>query len=230
MNILQFINSVCGSDETLVSDGPLRCTREVKAFAYKRPDGIKVILVDTPGFGDGKEEDFKTDEEIFKMIAEFPGTLGRGGFSGVILLQSISGETQKPGSVKMIQRLCGSETMENVVVVTTRWDEFCCDTERAADPEQRLVESDQLWHDLHGARVPFFRTGFFGDKALPKDHRYQRPRAVVESLLGLEIVPGRELILYVSFLQLRLFKFLETDPRSVDAVSWEKLEPESLHS
>jgi GTPase Era involved in 16S rRNA processing len=67
----QFINSVLGKEVALVSDGSFSCTRSVEQFVYKRKDGLTVTLVDTPGFSDYGEEDYKTDAEILQMIAQF---------------------------------------------------------------------------------------------------------------------------------------------------------------
>ncbi|KAJ2934577.1 hypothetical protein H1R20_g2533, partial [Candolleomyces eurysporus] len=185
-----FINSVRGSDAALVVNSLFGSGREVEPFAYERPDGVQVILLDTPGFG-GFEKNANSDEDISRKIANFPQSQGRDSFSGVILLHSITGEAEKFGNrnsryyIRMIKRLCGNDEMANVVIVTTRWDEVD-DAENGVEAERRLVESDQLWKDLRGARVPFLRTGFFGENDLPKDERYQWPRAVVENLLGLD--------------------------------------------
>jgi hypothetical protein len=115
-------------------------------------------------------------------------------FSGVVYLHPITaapaGSTAK--NMRMFKRLCGSEQLKNVVVVTTRWDE-ACDSEEALEAaensEYSLMESEGLLKELNDAGVSFVRAGHFSDEApQPAGDQYRTPLAVVESLLGLEPV------------------------------------------
>ena len=92
----------------------------------------------------------------------------------------------------MFKRLCGSDQLKNVVVVTTRWDEVY-DTDEglagAENLESALMESEGLLKELSDVGVPFLRSGHFSDEApQPVGDQYQTPLAVVERLLDLEPV------------------------------------------
>jgi hypothetical protein len=115
-------------------------------------------------------------------------------FSGIVFLHSINagpaGNTAK--NMRMFKRLCGSEQMKNVVVVTTRWDEACYSEEALAEAEElenSLMKPEGLLKELNDAGVRFLRAGHFSEETpQPAGAQYQSPVAVVESLLGLEPV------------------------------------------
>ena len=115
-------------------------------------------------------------------------------FSGVVFLHPITaapaGSTAK--NMRMFKRLCGSEQLKNVVVVTTRWDEACYSEQglvEAEAAENSLMDSEGLLKELSVAGVPFLRAGHFNEETpQPAGDQYQSPVAVVERLLGLEPV------------------------------------------
>jgi hypothetical protein len=95
--------------------------------------------------------------------------------------------------MRRFKLLCGGGgQLKNVVVVTTGWDEVCHskkDLEEAEESENSLMESKGCLKELHDAGAHFLRAGHFSDKApQPAGDQYMSPVAVVESLLGLELV------------------------------------------
>ena len=65
----QFINKASGSGLRVGTD-LASCTAEVQLADEFTLDGRKVILVDTPGFGDT----YESDTDILKLIAAFLAT------------------------------------------------------------------------------------------------------------------------------------------------------------
>lgn len=91
--------------------------------------------------------------------------------------------------MRTLKKLCGNEKLENVVVATTRWDEFQTDGDilSAEEVEQTLTdEPGTFLKDLADEGVPFIRTGHFYDYPKSAGDRYQSPLVIVERLLGLE--------------------------------------------
>jgi hypothetical protein len=116
-------------------------------------------------------------------------------FAGIVYLHPImaaAGPAATARDMRLFKRLCGSDQLKNVVVVTTRWDEICHSEEEPAtieNLEHDLLEHESLLRELSVAGVPFFRAGHFSDGApQPAGDQYQSPLAVVERLLGLEPV------------------------------------------
>ncbi|KAJ2928558.1 hypothetical protein H1R20_g8566, partial [Candolleomyces eurysporus] len=192
-----FINAFFGKEVAQVSSETCSCTTTIEEFEYKRRDGLVVSIVDTPGFNsyDKDSRDVKTDVQILQMMSDFLDAQQdkAKGLSGIIFLHSISSGSLPQSSKKfmrMFKRLCGNDQLNNVVVVTTRWDESCYDGEtlqEAKDSEQSLVESPGFLKDLSNAGVRFLRTGHFDDEApQPRGDHYQSPLTIVEQLLGLE--------------------------------------------
>ncbi|RXW15989.1 hypothetical protein EST38_g9868 [Candolleomyces aberdarensis] len=175
-----FINAFFGKQVAQVSSETCSCTKSVEEFHYKRRDGLVVSLVDTPGFNsyDQDSQDVKTDVQILQMISTFLDAQQDKvkSFSGIVFLHSINSGSLPQTSKKFtrtFKRLCGDDQLRNVVVVTTRWDEFCYDGE--------------AFQDLSNAGVQFLRTGHFDDQApQPPGDQYQSPLTIVEQLLGLD--------------------------------------------
>jgi hypothetical protein len=83
----------------------------------------KIKLVDTPGFDDTD----RIDTEILTLIADcFQGSYeDRVFLSGIIYLHRISDVRMSGSSTKnlrLFRKLCGSDNMTSVTLVTTMWD------------------------------------------------------------------------------------------------------------
>ncbi|KAL4077615.1 P-loop containing nucleoside triphosphate hydrolase protein [Scleroderma citrinum] len=114
-------------------------------------DNNKTIkLVDTPGFDDSREN--LTDVDVLEMIASFIMIEWKRGaceLVGLIYIHRIS-DTRVGGTsqrnLRMFRKLCGDESMKNVVIVTTMWDKVT--TEEGGNREQELMSSDNLFKPL----------------------------------------------------------------------------------
>ena len=84
--------------------------------------GSSVAIVDTPGFDDS----FRSDEEIFREIANFLGCQYKLGIplKGIIYLHRIT-DNRMQGSARralsMFRSLCGEDALDHVLLATTMW-------------------------------------------------------------------------------------------------------------
>ncbi|KAF1940628.1 hypothetical protein EJ02DRAFT_406290 [Clathrospora elynae] len=137
-----------------VGHGLDSCTESVQVVPCTLEDGVKIYLVDTPGFDDS----YRSDSEILREVALWLNKAHASDLklSGIILLQRIS-DVRVGGSgiknIKMFQKLCGDDTLASVVLATTMWDMAL---EKAAiDREKELKQQPQLWKRMidYGSQV-----------------------------------------------------------------------------
>ncbi|KAJ2912019.1 hypothetical protein MD484_g8395, partial [Candolleomyces efflorescens] len=191
-----FINSVIGQGAdkpaTIGTDSS-SCTENVEEFLYEPENGPAVSLLDTPGFGYYKIGSHKSESEILQMIDSFLNSNAKPeptAFSGVVFLQSFNPSYLPKDSRKLMRKLksfCNGQ-LNNVVVVTTRWDEQQNDeTKTSEEAFDALLASNEFLNELMDAGVTFLRTGHF-DEAIPQPpgDEYLSPLAIVKRLLGLE--------------------------------------------
>ncbi|KAI0082662.1 hypothetical protein K474DRAFT_1654788 [Panus rudis PR-1116 ss-1] len=105
-----------------VGSGLQSCTSVVSYSQEFMLDGRRIVLIDTPGFDDTTV----SDTDILKRIASSLQTSYEQGFklSGILYLYRISdvrmGGTSRR-NLNMFRKLCGDETLKNVLLVTTMW-------------------------------------------------------------------------------------------------------------
>ncbi|KAI0091159.1 P-loop containing nucleoside triphosphate hydrolase protein [Irpex rosettiformis] len=133
-----FINLVSGS-KLPVSDSLRSCTNTVQESEIFYVSGHPVTLIDTPGFDDT----IMSDTDVLKLIASYLTTTYEHGFklSGVIYMHRITDRRVGGISKKnfgMLRKLCGDETLENVAIVTTMWDQESSE-EKGTAREQELM-------------------------------------------------------------------------------------------
>ncbi|KAF9554213.1 hypothetical protein CPC08DRAFT_727323 [Agrocybe pediades] len=84
----------------------------------------RVVLVDTPGFDDSSKTDYETLEIISKFLAKTYKTHIY--LSGLIYLHRIA-DTRIADVLRrnlhVFNQICGQNAMQNVILVTTMWDE-----------------------------------------------------------------------------------------------------------
>ncbi|KAL4062282.1 hypothetical protein V8B97DRAFT_1878072 [Scleroderma yunnanense] len=136
--------------EVKVGHGLQSETSQVQPISWDTEDGARIKVVDTPGFDDSRAG--VTDTDVLKMIAEFLTKQYKGKESrltGLIYVHRIS-DTRVGGTshrnLRMFQKLCGDESLKNVVIVTTMWDKVT--TEEGKQREQELMSSDNLFRPL----------------------------------------------------------------------------------
>lgn len=112
------------------------------------------MLVDTPGFNDTFREDGEILEEITDWLA---ATYKQGQkITGVIYLHPINQPRMEGSSLlnlTIMQKLCGSETFENVVLASTFWD--LVEEEFGTRRENELCQTPQFWGGMqrNGSKV-----------------------------------------------------------------------------
>ncbi|PUU74176.1 hypothetical protein B9Z19DRAFT_1033631 [Tuber borchii] len=116
-----FIREVTGYSEVNVSGGLYSSTIRVQPYSFEYL-GERITLVDTPGFNDTN----RTDTEVLKEIADWTSKTYKKNqlLSGIIYLHPIT-HTRMEGSamrnLRMFQKLCGQQVLENVLLTTTQW-------------------------------------------------------------------------------------------------------------
>ncbi|KAF2746413.1 hypothetical protein M011DRAFT_459199 [Sporormia fimetaria CBS 119925] len=134
------------------------CTAEVGIHAFQDERGRKIYLVDTPGFDDTR----LTDSDVLKQIAYFLGASfsKQVKLAGIIYLHPITDERMKGSAVKnlaMFHALCGTASLEHVVLATTKWDKLLKSDSEATGRkrEKELAETPNFWGDMldNGSRM-----------------------------------------------------------------------------
>jgi len=119
-------------------------------------NGRRVHLVDTPGFDDTNVQ----DADILRVITMYLNTRQnqKVRLSGIIYLHRIS-DRRVTGTashnIRMFRGLVGEQTMRNVVLVTTMWDEVS--PEEGAEREAELLGTDEFWGLMLDAGARFER-------------------------------------------------------------------------
>lgn len=135
-------------------------TNEIKLANYFEPDGRCVTFVDTPGFDDSREG--VTDADILQQIAAFLKTEYTDGrkLNGVIYLHRITDPRMggvSARNLRMFKKLCGSDSLRNVAIVTTRWDDFKGSKLIAVKREKELMSDPSFFQPLVEEGAQFFR-------------------------------------------------------------------------
>lgn len=97
-------------------------TSDVKEYEF-RNNGVKYVLVDTPGFDDT----YQSDQVITTKILQWLESSYRKGalLNGVVYLHRLSDPRMGGKALSnlfMFRRLCGPNALENVVLATTFWE------------------------------------------------------------------------------------------------------------
>ncbi|KAF9469801.1 P-loop containing nucleoside triphosphate hydrolase protein, partial [Collybia nuda] len=121
-----FIQLATGHEQVTIGHDLRSCTHEVQAFRCPHPidSGRSVIFIDTPGFDDTNTK----DTDILKSIADWLTETYKNGITltGLLFLHRIT-DNRMAGTplrnLHMFERLCGIDALQNVMLVTTMWDE-----------------------------------------------------------------------------------------------------------
>ena len=128
---LQFINLIAGKEVTTVGHELNSCTAEllpvvIDSLPSNFPNDSRLVLVDTPGFGDT----YVDDADILRGIGSWLETMynkGETRLAGIVYLHDISlarmmGSTLK--NLDVFQKLCGKGALKRVVLCTTKWSDI----------------------------------------------------------------------------------------------------------
>ncbi|KIP04288.1 hypothetical protein PHLGIDRAFT_129625 [Phlebiopsis gigantea 11061_1 CR5-6] len=137
-----FVNLASGS-KFPVGHGLASCTAQVRTTEPFQLAGRSVILIDTPGFDDSEI----SDVEVLKRISGFLELTYKNGkrLSGLIYMHPITDTRigrRSRYNLQMFKKLCGDETLGNVVVVTTMWSSVGEDA--GISRLQQLRDEDQF--------------------------------------------------------------------------------------
>ncbi|KAI0339762.1 hypothetical protein BDW22DRAFT_1399293 [Trametopsis cervina] len=138
-----FINLMSASSLS-VGEGLKSCTSSIQLGQTFELDNSQVTLVDTPGFDDTTV----SDTDILKMISGYLASAYQGGIklSGVIYMHRIS--DVRVGGISrrnfgMFRKLCGDDSLKNVIIVTNMWGEVS--KEKGIAREEELKTDDLLF-------------------------------------------------------------------------------------
>ena len=136
---LQFINYIAGQEVTTVGHDLESCTAALLPVVINsdsKRDLLKdrrLVLVDTPGFGDTYVDDADILREIGSWLEtmydprDSHGHKGETKLAGIVYLHDISltrmlGSTLK--NLETFQNLCGKGALKRVVLCTTKWSDI----------------------------------------------------------------------------------------------------------
>ncbi|KAH6901395.1 hypothetical protein BKA70DRAFT_1436076 [Coprinopsis sp. MPI-PUGE-AT-0042] len=164
--------------EANVQGDLVSCTAEVGQYDHLHESGIEVCIVDTPGFNANYRAEVstgKSDLKILQMIHAFlkeEGSLESSSCT-TSTLAPLDWQTQRR-TISLFKKLCGTESMKNVVVVTSFWDSF--DGVANGIPiESDLRTKDRILKELHIGKQP-------------DDPTFLTPKEVVDYLLNFDLV------------------------------------------
>ncbi|KAK9784610.1 putative P-loop containing nucleoside triphosphate hydrolase protein [Seiridium cardinale] len=140
--------SQCTEEEVKVGHDLESCTQDVGVYRCHFPNSAaNVYLIDTPGFDDTN----RSDTDVLKGIAEWlAGSYQKNILlDGILYLHRID-EPRMQGSARrnlnLFGKLCGTDPLKKVTLVTTRWDKV---TEpEGSSREQELTTKEEFWGHL----------------------------------------------------------------------------------
>ncbi|RSL38835.1 hypothetical protein CEP54_016385 [Fusarium duplospermum] len=160
--------------EVEVGSGLEACTETVTAIRMDY-QGVKLTLLDSPGFNDI----YRSETEILNSISSFLSESYSHGFqlSGIIYLHPISNPRMEGSarlSLRMFRKLVGDDSLSNVILSTTHWSRVSSEegTRREADLQ------DKFWKDLLDKGATMMRHTGEHDSAL----------ALIDALINKPIV------------------------------------------
>lgn len=132
-------------------------TSKVQPIELDNGNGVRFKLVDTPGFDDSREG--ITDIDVLSMIATFLVQEEKCSMlAGLIYMHRIS-DTRMGGTarqnLRMFHKICGQDSLKNVVIVTTMWDKVS--PEDGKRREEELRSSETLFKPLIDEGAAMYR-------------------------------------------------------------------------
>ncbi|KAI1123684.1 P-loop containing nucleoside triphosphate hydrolase protein [Nemania abortiva] len=164
-----FINQMAGKKVVEEGASLSSCTQHCTVVPIS-VGSVKALVIDTPGFDDTSRSDAEILGEIAKLLTgQF--TLGFE-LKGIIYIHRITDNRYAGSAIKtfeIFKRICGEKAMENVILVTSRWDEV--EESIGASREHELRESFWAYMLGHGSSL----SRYHGDR--------ESARAIASQLL-----------------------------------------------
>ncbi|KAG6326187.1 hypothetical protein ID866_12902, partial [Astraeus odoratus] len=143
-----FIGRAVGSPYPGVGHELTSFTTQVRAVRYPHSDGIRnIVLADTPGFDDTH----LTDTSVLQMITDWLEEIYKQNakLSGILYFHRIA-DPRAAGTplrnLNMFRELCGKDDFQNVILVTTMWDELQTDIDLGIQREKELLSN--FWQPM----------------------------------------------------------------------------------
>ncbi|KAH7253013.1 P-loop containing nucleoside triphosphate hydrolase protein [Fusarium solani] len=136
--------SHCTEQKATVGNGLQSCTRNVEVYSFTYRPGVRVHLVETPGFDD-------TNRQDAAVLGEISGWLSKTYteqiyLSGILYFHRIS-DIRMQGTGKMnmwlLRKLCGRGAVNKVVLTTTMWE--LVEKSTAEQRLKELEETEEFW-------------------------------------------------------------------------------------
>jgi len=146
--------SRCVDEPVQVGHSLKSCTKEVALYSFVHESGVKVNLVDTPGFDDTNMSDL----EVLRILASWLSMAyeNKIRLNGIIYLHRIT-DVRMQGSggrnLKIFQAMCGLPALSNVTLATTRWDEIAEDLGTHRERELEETQDYWGWMKQNGSRI-----------------------------------------------------------------------------
>ena len=225
---LQFINYIAGQEVTTVGDDYESCTVKllpavIESLRSDFPKDRRLVLVDTPGFGDTNDN----DADILYDIGSWLETMydsrdshghGETKLAGIVYLHDISlSRMQEPISKSFVvfRSLCGKDALKHVVICTTKWSTISKEEEAESRTEQlkekywkEMIEGGSIVHKFQDSQnsawdviAPIVEKGRYG-----KMDALQIQEEMVE---GRKLIPETEAGRQLRYSLDQLLKFFE---------------------
>ncbi|KDQ53038.1 hypothetical protein JAAARDRAFT_39754 [Jaapia argillacea MUCL 33604] len=162
----RFIKTITKDEAIVVGHSLDSQTTEIKLSRTFDVDveGGSVTFIDTPGFDDSRgAAGGMSDSDILRQIAAFLQNEFQANqmLTGLIYTHRITdprmGGTSKR-NLRLFRKLCGNESMQNVIILTTMWDKV--DIEEGIRRENELKTEEGFFKDLIDAGARLVRMGY----------------------------------------------------------------------
>ncbi|KAF8667442.1 50S ribosome-binding GTPase [Rhizoctonia solani] len=170
------------------------CTKDVETSPPIQLDGRKVQLFDTPGFDDT----YLSDTEILTRITGFlTASYSKGiKLTGIIFLRRITEDKLTGVSRRMFdvfQKLCGTDTLSNVFLVTTKWPEE--PTKELTEREDKLIKHPEYFAPVIAQGATYMRLTHNDQRSAHEVIRAVLLKKPVTLLIQKQIVDERKTLL-----------------------------------
>ncbi|GJJ78402.1 hypothetical protein EMPS_10761 [Entomortierella parvispora] len=148
------VREVSGQD-IKVGHGLNSCTQHIEEVCCEI-NGQSVLILDTPGFDDTERSDF----QVLTEVADYLARLYKDDFrvSGILYLHNILENRVRGSALKNLQifeKLCGEDSLQNVVMLTNRWGMM--DEDQALEREEELKTEYWNLYLAAGCKVDRYR-------------------------------------------------------------------------
>ena len=123
-------------------------TKEIQDFIHVHK-GKTVHLIDTPGFDDT----FRSDSDVLRDVAYYMAKsygVTKIRLTGILYVHPVTSNRMSGAAFKNLRtfrKLCGKESMDSVVLVTTMWD-IMSPHELGVERMKELVDTPDFWGNM----------------------------------------------------------------------------------